>query len=78
MLVHEWGASFAFFAFILALATAKVAAKVLAILVGSKDVDGAYPGARLDCPMSLVGRVPYGARLRVGCGAYALRAWPCL
>ena len=59
-----WGASFcAFFAFILALATAKFAAKVLAILVGSKDVDGAYPGARLDCPMSLVSRVPYGARI---------------
>ena len=47
-----------FFAFILALATANVAAFTLATLVGSKDVDAAYPGARLDCPLSLVSFVP--------------------
>ena len=47
-----------FFAFILALATANVAALARATLVGLKDVDAAYPGARLDCPLSPVSFVP--------------------
>ena len=47
-----------FFACVFALATASVAAMPLATLVGSKDVDAAYPGARLDCPLSLESFVP--------------------
>ena len=59
-------------ALIFALATANVAAMPLATLVGSKDVDATYPGARLDCPLSLVSFRWLSSLVRGGGG---LAAW---